>query len=57
MIVAEPVFAAHTETGEHWLDVALLTVSEYDKFLATLVRPAVLRVWPGAAATYAVQHS
>jgi uncharacterized SAM-binding protein YcdF (DUF218 family) len=57
MIIAEPVFASHAETGEHWLDVALLTVNEYDKYLATLVRPAVLKVWPGAAATYAVQPS
>ena len=57
VIVADPVFASHTETGEHWLDVAVLTVSEYDKFLATLVRPAVLKVWPGAAGTYALQHS
>jgi uncharacterized SAM-binding protein YcdF (DUF218 family) len=57
MILAEPVFAWHAETGEHWLDVAALTVSEYDKFLATLVRPAVLKVWPGAATTYALQHS
>src|SRR5215469_10576080 len=57
VIVAVPVFASHAETGEHWLDVALLTVSEYDKYLATLVRPAVVKVWPGAAASYAVQHS
>ncbi|HWB48985.1 MAG TPA: YdcF family protein [Stellaceae bacterium] len=57
IIVAEPVFAAHAETGEHWLDVAVLTVTEYDKFLAVLVRPTVLKLWPGAAATYAIQHS
>jgi uncharacterized SAM-binding protein YcdF (DUF218 family) len=57
VIIAEPVFAAHAENGEHWLEVALLTVSEYDKYLATLVRPAVLKLWPGAAATYAMQHS
>jgi len=56
VIVAEPVFAAHAETGEHWLDIGLLTVSEYDKYLATLVRPAVVGVWPGAAATYAMQQ-
>lgn len=56
VIVAQPVFTAPPETGEHWLDVALLTVSEYDKFLATLVRPAVLRVWPRVATAY-VQHS
>ena len=56
VMVAEPVFATHAE-AEHWLDVALLTVSEYDKYLATLVRPAVVRVWPAAAATYAIQHS
>ena len=56
-IIADPVFAGHIEGGEHWLDVAMLTVSEYDKYLATLVRPAVVAVWPGAAQTYAVQHS
>jgi uncharacterized SAM-binding protein YcdF (DUF218 family) len=57
VIVAEPVFAARAETGEHWLDIALLAVSEYDKYLATLARPAVLKFWPGAAASYALQHS
>jgi uncharacterized SAM-binding protein YcdF (DUF218 family) len=56
VIVAEPVFASHVETGEHWLDIGLLTVSEYDKYLATLVRPAVVGVWPGAAASYAMQQ-
>jgi uncharacterized SAM-binding protein YcdF (DUF218 family) len=48
LIVAEPVFVSHVEGGEHWLDVALLTLSEYDKYLATLVRPAVQKVWPHA---------
>ena len=59
LIVAEPVRAGHTE-GEAWsawFDVALLTVGEYDKFLATLVRPGIVAIWPGAAASFAVQHS
>src|SRR6202011_488199 len=30
-IVAQPVFATHGEGGEYWLDVALLTIGEYDK--------------------------
>ncbi|HWD56949.1 MAG TPA: YdcF family protein [Stellaceae bacterium] len=49
-IVAEPVFAGHAEGGEHWIEVALLTVSEYDKYLATLVRPEIAAVWPYADA-------
>lgn len=48
VIVAEPVFAGHIDGSEQWLDVALLTMSEYDKYLATLVRPAVQKVWPRA---------
>ncbi len=56
-IVAQPVFAPHAETGEHWVDVSLLVVNEYDKYLATLVRPTLLKVWPGAAMPSAVQHS
>jgi uncharacterized SAM-binding protein YcdF (DUF218 family) len=47
-IIAEPVFPGPIEGGEHWLDVGLLTLSEYDKYLATLVRPAVQKVWPRA---------
>lgn len=46
-IVAEPVFG-RIDSGEHWLDIALLTVNEYDKYLATLIRPAVLKIWPQA---------
>jgi uncharacterized SAM-binding protein YcdF (DUF218 family) len=55
VIVAEPVFAGHIEGGEHWLDVALLTLSEYDKYLATLVRPAVQKVWPRAGEVFSNQ--
>lgn len=58
-IVAEPVFAARPE-GEDWsdwLDIAVLTVSEYDKYLATLVRPGIVAIWPSVVASYAVQHS
>jgi uncharacterized SAM-binding protein YcdF (DUF218 family) len=51
-IVAEPVFAAHNE-ADPWsgrLDLALLTIGEYDKFLATLVRPEIAALWPSVAA-------
>ncbi len=51
VIVAEPVFASHAEDSEYWLDIALLTVSEYDKYLATLVRPAVTTLLPRTAET------
>jgi uncharacterized SAM-binding protein YcdF (DUF218 family) len=53
VIIAEPVFAAHAEDGEHWLDVTLLTVSEYDKYLAALVRPALPTIWPRVGDTHA----
>jgi uncharacterized SAM-binding protein YcdF (DUF218 family) len=51
LIVAEPVFAAHSdpELWSEWLDVAILTVGEYDKFLATLVRPEIAVFWPRVA--------
>lgn len=58
-IVAEPVYAARVE-GEAWsgwLDVAMLTVSEYDKYLATLARPGIVAILPSTAASFAVQHS
>lgn len=46
-IVAEPVFAGHEgEALSDWLDLAVLTVSEYDKYLATLARPVALTIWP-----------
>jgi len=45
LIIADPVFG-RVEGSEQWVDIALLTVSEYDKYLATLVRPAVVKVWP-----------
>jgi len=51
-IVADPVFAGHAEP-EPWsarLDVALLTVGEYNKYLAALARPGITRLWPGASA-------
>jgi uncharacterized SAM-binding protein YcdF (DUF218 family) len=54
-IVAEPVFPGHIEDGEHWLDIALLTLSEYDKYLATLVRPAVQKIWPRAGELFSNQ--
>jgi uncharacterized SAM-binding protein YcdF (DUF218 family) len=50
LIIAEPVFPGRSE-GEAWsgyFDVALLTVSEYDKYLATLVRPEIAAIWSGA---------
>lgn len=46
-IIAEPVFAGHDgERWSGWVEVALLTVSEYDKYLATLVRPEIAPIWP-----------
>ncbi|HYM72204.1 MAG TPA: YdcF family protein [Stellaceae bacterium] len=47
-IVAEPVFAARIEPHP-WtarLDTALLAVIEYDKYLATLIRPGLTALWP-----------
>ncbi len=46
-IVAEPVFAGHDgEAWTGWIEFGLLTVSEYDKYLATLVRPEIATIWP-----------
>jgi uncharacterized SAM-binding protein YcdF (DUF218 family) len=58
LIVAEPVFAAHSdpEPWSGWLDVAMLTVGEYDKFLATLVRSKLEVLWPRAALSNHVAH-
>jgi uncharacterized SAM-binding protein YcdF (DUF218 family) len=50
-IVAEPVFASHAEGVDHWLDTAVLTVNEYDKYLASLVRPEIIAIWPSAGET------
>ena len=49
-IIADPVFANRTEPDPSvgWLDLALLTVVEYDKYLATLIRPAATVLWPRA---------
>jgi uncharacterized SAM-binding protein YcdF (DUF218 family) len=45
-IVAEPVFAGHEgEAWSGWIDVGMLTVSEYDKYLATLVWPEIAAIW------------
>jgi len=46
-VIAEPVFAAHTDpqSWSEWWDVAMLTVGEYNKFLATLVRPPLALFW------------
>ena len=58
LIVAEPVFATHVESEwSGWLDVALLVTGEYNKYLATLVRPGIVAIWPSAAASFTVQHS
>jgi uncharacterized SAM-binding protein YcdF (DUF218 family) len=58
-IVAEPVFAGPVDGDgwSGWIDLAMLAVSEYDKYLGTLVRPGVVAIWPRAAAALAVQHS
>jgi len=57
-IVAEPVFAGRdSETWTGWADVAVLTVSEYDKYLAALIRPEITAVWPHAGEnSMAVSH-
>ena len=49
-IVVDPVPAIRTEpeTWRDWLDIALLTVNEYDKYLATLIRPGVTAIRPHA---------
>jgi len=51
LIVAEPVFAgrAEPEPWSGWVDIALLTVGEYNKYLATLFRPGSAGLWPPAA--------
>jgi uncharacterized SAM-binding protein YcdF (DUF218 family) len=54
VILAQPVFATN---AEDWLDVATLTVGEYNKYLATLARPCIVAIWPPAAGGFAVQHS
>jgi uncharacterized SAM-binding protein YcdF (DUF218 family) len=49
-IVAEPVFAGHEgEAWSGWFEVGMLTVSEYDKYLATLVWPEIAAMWPRLA--------
>jgi uncharacterized SAM-binding protein YcdF (DUF218 family) len=54
LIVAEPVFAGHAEAEawSGWLDLVLLTIGEYDKYLATLVRPEIVAIWPHAGETH-----
>lgn len=50
-IVAEPVFATHTDPQPwaDWLDLAMLTVGEYNKFLVTLAWPQLSTFWPRMA--------
>jgi uncharacterized SAM-binding protein YcdF (DUF218 family) len=56
-ILAEPVYPhAESDSWWAWLDTASLVVGEYHKYLATLVRPQIVAVWPGAAASYNSQH-
>jgi uncharacterized SAM-binding protein YcdF (DUF218 family) len=51
LILAEPVFAGRAEPGlAGWVDVALLAIEEYDKFLLTRVWPGISEVWPAAPA-------
>ena len=58
LILPEPVFAhAESETWPGRFEIAMLTVNEYDKYLATLVQPSIVAIWPPAAASFAVQHS
>jgi uncharacterized SAM-binding protein YcdF (DUF218 family) len=57
-IVAEPVFPhAESDTWASWLELGSLTVSEYDKYLATLARPAIAAIWPRAIEARAVVAS
>jgi uncharacterized SAM-binding protein YcdF (DUF218 family) len=54
-IVAEPVYArVEPEGWSGWVDLALLTIGEYDKYLATLVWPEFSRLWLGAHGPNAV---
>lgn len=57
-VVAEPVFAAHNDPQlwSEWLDVAMLTIAEYNKFLATLVRPPLAFFWPREALSSHAAH-
>jgi uncharacterized SAM-binding protein YcdF (DUF218 family) len=51
VIVADPVYAAahaEPEGWSGWVDLALLTVGEYEKYLATLVWPEFSLLWSGA---------
>jgi hypothetical protein len=49
LIVAEPVFARQPETAawSNWVDVALVTASEYNKYLVTLARYRIGGLWAG----------
>jgi uncharacterized SAM-binding protein YcdF (DUF218 family) len=51
-IIADPVFAGHVDSGAlaGWLEVAMLTIGEYNKYLITLVWPGVGAAWPSASA-------
>jgi uncharacterized SAM-binding protein YcdF (DUF218 family) len=54
-VVAEPVFPhAESDTWESWFELGSLAVNEYDKYLATLVRPAITAIWPHAIEARAV---
>jgi uncharacterized SAM-binding protein YcdF (DUF218 family) len=50
LIVPEPVFAGRPEDDalSAWFGIAVLTISEYNKYLATLVRPEISAIWPRA---------
>jgi uncharacterized SAM-binding protein YcdF (DUF218 family) len=56
LIVAEPVFAGHSESEpwSGWFGIAMVTIGEYDKFLAAFLRPEATALWraaqPGQAA-------
>jgi uncharacterized SAM-binding protein YcdF (DUF218 family) len=55
-IIAEPVFPpTEDESWSAWVDTANLTVGEYHKYLATLVRPPVVALWPAVGGSYASQ--
>jgi len=52
-IVAHPVFAHHLDPERWWSwhGAPLLVVSEYGKYLAAWIRPALTAIYPGSPAT------
>ncbi len=53
-IVASPVFARGDDPDHAgaWVGAALLTIGEFNKFLAVLLRPIARAAWPGVPGVY-----